>query len=139
MKPDDEEHELRKAFAALREDDRRHTPELERLLSRPITRRQTAPVPWKPILAGAAVAAAVTLMIAVLRWQSSPFGVEDNTTAVALAAWRAPTDVLLETPGRSLLAEVPAFGGGGFLPPPAHGRPKNGAPGSLSGRKENTP
>lgn len=135
MRPDDEDRDLREAYSALREEDRRHTPDLERLLTRPLPRRRTVPAPWKPILAAAVVLALVAA--AALWWLPPPEGVEGDPTAGALLAWRAPTDVLLETPGRSLLGEVPALGGGGFLPPPADGRPKNGGPDAPSTRKEN--
>jgi hypothetical protein len=33
-----------------------------------------------------------------------------STTTPAIATWRAPTDVLLQTPGSELLGDMPALG-----------------------------
>ncbi len=140
MTRDDEERAIRRAFAALREDDRRHTPNFDRLLSRPATSPRTRATGRRAILAAAVLVALVT--VAGLWWllPSAPMErAEEDATGVSLASWQAPTDVLLETPGRSLFVELPAVGGSGFLPPTASGRPTNGVAGSLKGRKENTP
>ena len=66
--------------------------------------------PFAPrwILATAAIAgiAAVVLMLS----RGTPrVNVPDEST-VSLSTWRAPTDFLLQTPGRDLLATVPRLG-----------------------------
>jgi hypothetical protein len=56
------------------------------------------------VLAAAAVVVIAALSLAYGR-STTP-----STTTPAIVTWRAPTDVLLQTPGRELLADMPALG-----------------------------
>lgn len=94
---------LRGRFAALRREDEQHAPEfagLWRTRARPPRRRNY----W---LATAACAVAILAVLFLLRSiQPRP---EVNTIA-SITEWKAPTDFLLETPGRELLRTVPSLG-----------------------------
>jgi hypothetical protein len=140
MRPDDADRDLRRAFAALREDDRRRTPDFERLTMRTTRPRPAAAAAWRVLLATGA--AAVLVLAALWWWPSSNVETPLPGGAASLVAWRAPTDVLLQTPGSALLAEIPDVGGSGFLTlptPSSAGRTKNGSVESPSRRKEPTP
>jgi hypothetical protein len=56
------------------------------------------------VLAAAAVVVIAALSLAYGR------SVTPSTTTPPIATWRAPTDVLLQTPGSELLADMPALG-----------------------------
>jgi ElaB/YqjD/DUF883 family membrane-anchored ribosome-binding protein len=69
--------------------------------------------PWQIWgLAGAVVVIAATLLIGLpLRRKPVDRGLENELAAAQkLAEWRAPTDGLLETPGRELLRTTPKLG-----------------------------
>jgi len=51
-------------------------------------------------------AAATILIVGVWRVNSLP---RSSSTTTAIATWRAPTDVLLRTPGSELLGTMPAL------------------------------
>jgi hypothetical protein len=62
----------------------------------------------RPFVIGAAAAVVIA---AVLLAKGRPVSSHTETTPIAaIAAWRAPTDVLLLTPGNELLGEMPALG-----------------------------
>ena len=64
------------------------------------------------VLAGATAAVVAALMIG-LTWQRRTPGTVPQGELVAaekLAEWRAPSDVLLETPGREILRKTPRLG-----------------------------
>ena len=90
----DDDRELRDRFARLRQEDRSHVPTFR------------APVVGKPSRRGwpvpIAIAAAIALIAFVI---ARPDGRPDVTLHVDLgaAAWRSPTDFLLDTPGRDML------------------------------------
>lgn len=55
--------------------------------------------------------AAVVVIVAVWIANARPFSPHVATpTIAAIAAWRAPTDTLLRTPGSELLGTMPALG-----------------------------
>jgi len=69
--------------------------------------------PWRVWgLAGAAVVAAATLLIilTVRQREVRIVPASDLAAAEKLAQWRAPSDVLLETPGREILQTTPRLG-----------------------------
>lgn len=76
--------------------------------------------PWR-ILALAAASAVVlaALLTYTLRLRNSPPAPQaDLVAAQKLAAWRAPSDIFLETPGRDFLRNTPKLGAS-YLPIPA--------------------
>jgi hypothetical protein len=105
-----DESELRRRFAQLRETDLEHAPSFAQTSQTRHGRRQR-PLSWRamlrahPILIGAAAA----VLIAAI-WQEYARSFLPPPTAPEIATWRAPTDVLLRTPGSVLLGEMPALG-----------------------------
>jgi hypothetical protein len=62
----------------------------------------------RPLVIGAAAAVVIAAV-----WVANARSFSPHTatpTIAAIAAWRAPTDVLLRTPGSELLGEMPALG-----------------------------
>lgn len=94
--------DLRARFEALRQEDATLLPSFAVPRPRPVARH---PARW--IAAGALAAAAATVL-----WV---LGDRRTGNRIALdlgaAVWAAPTDFLLETPGRDLLREIPQLGG----------------------------
>jgi len=118
----DEERELRDAFARLRDEERRQVTPFHTLLSRPTERRSmTVRAPWVRITAAAAVLAMIVgLTISRTQWITSqgPIASTDATVEVVelgATTWTSPTDFLLELPSQELLEGVPEFGPTGGL------------------------
>jgi hypothetical protein len=101
-----DDNELRRRFTELREADRNRTPGFARTYGDARARRSRRTVRGvRPlVLAAAAVVVIAALSLAYGR-STTP-----STTTPPIATWRAPTDVLLQTPGRELLADMPALG-----------------------------
>jgi hypothetical protein len=91
--------DLREAFAVLRREDERAAPTFEAVRAR-VRPRRVAPLGG--LLAAASVAAAV--LGVVLRHPDPP------PPPVSMSHWIAPTDFLLETPGREIVQTVPRIG-----------------------------
>ena len=101
-----DEKELRKHFQRLRDADRETAPGFAQTYARaraPRSMRATARPRTLAIVAAAAV-----LIVAV--WMERVGSFARSETVPAIATWRAPTDVLLDTPGSELLAAMPALG-----------------------------
>lgn len=110
-----EEWDLRARFHTLRTEEAARAAPFTAPPARP-ARVGRAP---RRLAAAAAVAAA-----AVLLWTATRQGAEpDRFQLLSAAAWRAPTDFLLETPGRELLRDLPAVGAVSDLRGPAAGAP----------------
>ena len=86
---------LREAFVALRQQEAASAPRFDR------TRRSRAPRSLTPRLAFAAMVL-ITVAVVVFRPQKPH---------PSITAWKAPTDFLLQTPGRDLLTSVPDLKG----------------------------
>lgn len=103
----DADADLRAAFAALRSEESAQAPSFEAVLgaaSRGAVRRRR---PWLvPALTGTIAAAAV--VVAVLAVRHTPDA--HVPAGVRIEEWTAPTDFLLETPGRDFLETVPRIG-----------------------------
>ena len=102
MRGDDQDDaDLRQAFAVLRREEARAAPAFEAVRARRAPRRLTA-------LGGLLAAASVTAAILgiVVRRSDPPLPM------ASMEQWIAPTDFLLDTPGREILQTVPRFGGG---------------------------
>lgn len=102
---------LRELFREAREADERSAPAFRvvrrRSLRHPIQRR------W-PEYAVGSVIAALALLVALV-WpkasEKAPGGLSRaESNATSFEQWTAPTDFLLETPGRELLISTPAIG-----------------------------
>jgi hypothetical protein len=100
-----DDNELRRQFTELREADRDRTPAFGPIYGRARARTRLRRTPGvRPlVLAAAAVVVIVALSLAYGR-STTP-----STTTPAIATWRAPTDILLQTPGSELLGEMPAL------------------------------
>jgi hypothetical protein len=101
---------LRDRFALMRSDDAARTPAFAQLLQRA---RPGVRYPAFRLRAGAVAVTASLLAVfaAVTLWQVPHVHTTTSGTAVPpLAAWRSPTEFLLDTPGREVLRLVPEFG-----------------------------
>lgn len=107
MSHDPSDLDLRERFAALRREVEAHTPPLA-LPEAPLPRARPLPA-WA---AAAAVAAVIVGALWLLRGRDVRGTPDLGQQLLASAQWVAPTDFLLETPGRELLRGVPGFGTG---------------------------
>jgi hypothetical protein len=101
-----DDSEIRQRFAQLREADQENAPSFAQTYGRARTRpglRATLRV--QPLVIGAAAAVAIAAVALSYARSSSP-----SAATPEIATWRAPTDVLLQTPGSELLGEMPALG-----------------------------
>jgi hypothetical protein len=101
-----DDSEIRQRFAQLREADREGAPSFTQIYVRARARRRLGAMPRVPPLA---IAMAATVFIAAV-WLANARSVSRSTPAPTIATWRAPTDVLLRTPGSELLGTMPALG-----------------------------
>jgi hypothetical protein len=100
-----DDSELRRRFTQLRDADRERTPTFAQTHQRACARSSArAPMRVRPLMIGAVAA---VFIVAV--WIASARSLSHSDAAPAIATWRAPTDVLLDTPGSELLAEMPAL------------------------------
>jgi hypothetical protein len=99
----DSDNTLRRRFVALRREEDQQAPEFATLWKARAgkRRRQTR---WF-----AATACALIALLAFL-WIRSVQRRHDDKTVASITEWKAPTDFLLETPGRELLRTVPEIG-----------------------------
>ena len=100
---DSREPELRDRFAALRREDEQGTPPFAAVWNAARARRQR-PASRGWLLASAAIALCVLLVWLTWRTGTPPPPPTHLDTGPSLADWRPPTDFLLETPGREILA-----------------------------------
>jgi hypothetical protein len=98
-----DENEIRRRFAQLRESDRVGAPSFAQTYASARSRRTSGALRVSTLL----IAAAAAILIAGV-WQANSLSHSPSTTT-ALATWRAPTDVLLRTPGSELLGTMPAL------------------------------
>jgi anti-sigma factor RsiW len=69
--------------------------------------------PWRLARFSAAMAAIAAMLVVsfvAYRRTTQLVPANDLTAATKLAAWQAPTDVLLKTPGRDILSQTPHLG-----------------------------
>jgi len=101
-----DESEIRDRFAQLREADRERAPGFAQTYAR--TRRAGFAIHRvRPLMIGAAAA---TVIAVIWLANARSFSPSTATPAIAaIAAWRAPTDALLRTPGSELLGAMPAL------------------------------
>jgi hypothetical protein len=100
-----DESEIRRRFAQLRESDRVRAPTFAQIYGRTRARRTSRATPRvRPLLIDALVAVVIGAALVWHSQSSSP-----STVTETIATWRAPTDVLLTTPGSELLSTMPAL------------------------------
>ncbi len=102
--PNLEDKDLRERFAALRREDEAQAPDFVVLTAR-----------RRPRSVGKFVGVAafvVAIVVGVILLRPVPRKPEQGTggNIASIAEWKAPTDFLLETPGRELLRSVPTIG-----------------------------
>ena len=104
-----DDSEIRQRFAQLREADRERAPSFAQIYGRGRVRQRLGAMPrLRPLALGAAAAVVIAAV-----WVAKTRSLSRSTTAptiATMAAWRAPTDVLLRTPGSELLGTMPALG-----------------------------
>jgi hypothetical protein len=100
---DQDDSDLRRAFAVLRREEARAAPTFEAVRARAHGGpRRLAPLVG--VLVGACVAVAILGIIVLDRSAPPP-------PLAAMEHWIAPTDFLLDTPGSELVRTVPRIGG----------------------------
>jgi hypothetical protein len=101
-----DESELRRRFTQLREADRERAPSFAQTYGRARARRSwRATLRVRPLVIGAAAAVAIATV-----WLAHARSFSPSAVTPTIATWRAPTDVLLRTPGSELLGAMPALG-----------------------------
>ena len=100
-----DESGIRRRFAQLREGDRERAPGFAQTYERARSRRSSRPIHRVRPLALAAAAAVVIAAI----WLASGRSLSHPAATPTIANWRAPTDVLLRTPGSELLGAMPSL------------------------------
>ena len=101
-----DESELRRRFAQLREADREREPSFAQTYGRAHARRSwRATLRVRPLVIGAAAAIAIAAV-----WLAPARSFSPSAVTPTIVTWRAPTDVLLRTPGSDLLGGMPALG-----------------------------
>ena len=113
---DERDRELARRFEELRRDDLLGAPDYGTLRARTPARgdtRRRRRLPLRPVSASLAVGAVGLLVVLVvlvgvaLRVPAARSPHPGSNDSVAIAAWKSPTDFLLDTPGRRLLDELP--------------------------------
>ena len=109
-----DDSDLRKLFQEAREADEASATDFQRIRRRPAEGQARSPrFRWGLIALPAAAALAVGLGLLVAGRGSDPpsrEAVPSEVSALTLDEWTAPTDFLLETPGRELLGSFPPIG-----------------------------
>ena len=101
-----DESELRRRFAQLREADQEGAPSFAQTYGRRRARRSwRAALSLRPLVIGA-----VAVFVIAATWLVRARSVSPAAVTPTITTWRAPTDVLLRTPGRELLGPIPALG-----------------------------
>jgi hypothetical protein len=106
LPPSPDESEIRQRFAQLREADRERAPGFAQIYGRARSRQSRRSIQRvRPLV----IAAAAAVVIATV-WIAKARSFSSHTVTPTIATWRAPTDVLLRTPGSELLGTMPALG-----------------------------
>jgi hypothetical protein len=100
---DKTDNTLRRRFAALRREEDQQTPEFALLW-------QAGAGARRPQARWFAAAACALIALLAFLWIRSVQRRPDDKTVASISEWKAPTDFLLETPGRELLRTVPEIG-----------------------------
>lgn len=95
---------LRDRFTMLRREEEQQAPEFASLWRRTV-RAPRSKKQWR------IAAACLLIMVAAVLWLRSTQRRNADFSVASITDWKAPTDFLLETPGRELLRTVPEIGG----------------------------
>ncbi len=104
----EEDRDLRELFRKLRQEDQQSAPSFRKIWTTSVS-RQSHPRP----LLRFAVAVSVFLLfgLSIYLVERAMIQTAPQTAPVyTFSEWKAPTDFLLQTPGRELLQSAPAFG-----------------------------
>jgi len=100
-----DDQDLRKRFAALRDEDAAGAPPMARVLQGPAVR----PVRWVPV-AALVTAAALTAAVLVLKPRGAEPTIEEAIAqAQSISSWTAPTDEWLTLSGLEIPNSVPSL------------------------------
>jgi hypothetical protein len=103
----DDEADLRAAFANMRREDAAGAPSFEAVVAAASRVGADRRRPWLvPALTGTAAAAALVVAVTAIVRRPEPRA----PAAISIDEWTAPTDFLLETPGHEFLETVPRIG-----------------------------
>ena len=100
----DSEREIARLFQSQREADEALAPPFEEIVHRPARRARS--VRSLRLIAATASVLVVAALVLLLH-PARPFVPATESDAAALAAWKAPSDALLKTPGSDLLNRTP--------------------------------
>jgi hypothetical protein len=100
-----DENEFRRRFAELRDADKDRAPGFAQTYGRARSSSRRPRLRPRPFVIGAAAAVVIAAI-----WLAQTRSFSPSAATPAIATWRAPTDVLLQTPGSELLGEMPALG-----------------------------
>lgn len=101
-----DESELRRRFAQLREADGKRAPGFAQTYALARARRSwRSTLRLRPLAIGAVAAVAIAAV-----WLAHERSFLPSAVTPTIATWRAPTDILLRTPGSELLGAMPALG-----------------------------
>ena len=101
-----DDSDLRRQFASLRRAESASVPSFERVIG--IAKRRSSGPGWR--IAGAACLLMMVMGGVIFRASRPPEAPTTGVSVPTLADWRAPTDFLLDTPGRELLHTIPDLG-----------------------------
>lgn len=122
----DDDRELRKLFAQLKDEDRGHTPSFRAPVMKVASR-------WILPARVALAAAIVVIAVVLARPDQTPRTAMRPAVDLGTTAWRSPTDFLLNTPGSELLRSVPSVGSPDDWTPMS---PRGSAPAESTRRTE---
>jgi hypothetical protein len=105
---DPEDGQFRSVFAELREADEGAAPSFEDIVAGRASHNTRVKSYWSALAAAAGLVIATGIGYTWMAERSARLTVPNEV--VALSSWRAPTDVLLETPGKTLLTNAPELG-----------------------------
>jgi hypothetical protein len=101
-----DDSDLRRRFELLRDAERDRAPGFAQTYERARTRRRLrVPPRLRPLVIGVAAAVAILSIFQARGRSFTP-----SAATPAITTWRAPTDVLLDTPGSELLGSMPTLG-----------------------------
>lgn len=107
--PPDSEEELRKVLGGRIEQEAAGAPAFARLLARSAAGARYGRLPVGPLAVAVAAAVGVLLFWAAHTVRRPRVPREQASRSMRLERWKAPTDVLLETPGATLLVSTPVL------------------------------
>jgi hypothetical protein len=109
--------DLREIFSVLRAEDRHLGTSFRAVLERSRSRGRATSRRW--VAAASLAAVGTVIVVALVNTMNRPSPRLWMQPSLSATSWRAPTDFLLETPGRELLGSMPSLGSPTDWPLPA--------------------